>query len=268
MLSLLCPWLWTFILNKTKVSALCKVDEEEQSSIRDHETQESSQEPESWLCRPGTPLPLTPSLPQLQESATNSLVLVTEKAIRHHGIGPVRKYSHKWPQDPAVGPMKTSLPCNEACDFASGKRIVGNIGGSFALRSSYLCSEGGSGSLRWPSASCEILYNQYKWTLLSGGAESPAESSVSISKFSLDCGWDQTASNPFFLSTVCTKLIHILKMQKNSSFTFVGKRFTDNSRFKMISNLKWLLGAALKTEDNWCSCCQKKILGRSRHGSV
>ena len=71
----------TFILNKTKISAICKL------SMRNNQTSETVrcrkilQEPKSWPGKPGTQLPLTPSPPP---SVTEEPPWFRKKSTMHY----------------------------------------------------------------------------------------------------------------------------------------------------------------------------------------
>ena len=71
------PWQWkpristtgppgtprSFILNKTKISAICKLTKRNNQTSETVRCKKIPQEPESWPCKPGKQLPLTPSPP-------------------------------------------------------------------------------------------------------------------------------------------------------------------------------------------------------------
>ena len=69
----------TFILNKTKISAMCKISKRSNQS-ETLRCKRIPQEPESWPCKPGTQLPLKPSLLlQLQKNSPGS-----QKSTTHY----------------------------------------------------------------------------------------------------------------------------------------------------------------------------------------
>ena len=70
----------TFILNKTKISAICKISKRSNQTSETVRCKRIPQEPESWPCKPGTQLPLKPSLLlQLQKNSPGS-----QKSTKHY----------------------------------------------------------------------------------------------------------------------------------------------------------------------------------------